>query len=54
MWIANSSSDDVSKFRVNDGVTLGTFSVGRTPVAVAFDGINLWVANTGSDSLSKR
>lgn len=30
-----------------DGTELGTFSVGNNPTAMAFDGENLWIANSG-------
>lgn len=31
----------------------GTFTVGTTPIGVAFDGANMWVANVGSNNLTK-
>jgi len=31
----------------------GTFNVGLSPVGLAFDGANIWVANYGSGTLSK-
>jgi len=34
-------------------VPLGTFTVGTNPVGVAFDGANIWVANAGSNNVSK-
>src|SRR5262245_25832364 len=32
----------------------GDFAVGESPIAVAFDGTNIWVANNGSNTVSKR
>jgi DNA-binding beta-propeller fold protein YncE len=32
---------------------LGTFAVGTQPVAIAFDGTNMWVANYGSNNVTK-
>ncbi len=32
---------------------LGTFNVGINPHAVAFDGANIWVANSISNTVSK-
>ncbi len=32
---------------------LGTFPVGTSPVGVAFDGANVWVANWGKGTVSK-
>jgi DNA-binding beta-propeller fold protein YncE len=43
----------VTKLRASDGKVLGTFSVGRGPEGVAFDGANIWVANLFSKSVSK-
>ena len=38
-------SDNVTKLRASDGSVLGTFGVESDPRAVAFDGVNIWVAN---------
>jgi hypothetical protein len=43
----------VTKLRASDGAYLGNFAVGNRPVQVAFDGANIWVANQGSDSVTK-
>jgi DNA-binding beta-propeller fold protein YncE len=51
--VANENSDDVTKLRVSDGALLGTFGVGDSPQGVAFDGTNIWVANAGSNTVSK-
>jgi len=34
------------------GATVATLGTGRSPFGVVFDGVNVWVANAGSDSLS--
>ncbi len=47
-------SPDVTKLRASDGANLGTFPVGTRPLGVAFDGANIWVANSGSSTVSKR
>ncbi len=47
------SSNNVTKLRAADGVLLGTFPVGDTPSAIAFDGASVWVANPDSGSVSK-
>jgi DNA-binding beta-propeller fold protein YncE len=39
--------------RASDGNVLGTFSVGGVPVSLAFDGVNMWVVNNGSGTVSK-
>ena len=36
-----------------NGTVLGTFAVGTNPSGIAFDGANLWVANEGSDTVTK-
>jgi len=47
----------VTKLRASTGAALGTFSVGKAPLGVAFDGANMWVVNSGAGlvygSLSK-
>ena len=40
--------------RAIDGANLGAFPVGTNPLGVAFDGANIWVANQGSNTVSKR
>jgi DNA-binding beta-propeller fold protein YncE len=32
---------------------VGTFSVGKDPQGIAFDGENLWVSNTESNTVTK-
>lgn|GEM_PF-5472132 len=43
----------VSKLRASDGAKLGTFSVGTSPLWCAFDGANVWVSNTGTNTVTK-
>lgn len=33
---------------------VGTYRVGSQPFALAFDGANMWVANYGENTVSKR
>ena len=35
------------------GKTLGTFQVGSAPLGIAFDGANIWTANSGDGTVSK-
>jgi len=53
VWIANFSSNNVTKLRANDGASLGTFTVGTSPSTLAYDGANMWVANTHSNNVTK-
>ena len=54
IWVANFSSNNVSKLRASDGAVLGTFAVGAGPSSgVAFDGANIWVTNGISNNVSK-
>jgi YVTN family beta-propeller protein len=43
MWVANHTSDTVTKLQVSNGANLGTFNVGINPWGVVFDGANIWV-----------
>jgi outer membrane protein assembly factor BamB len=43
-----------SVVRLNqDGSSAGTFQVGRNPVGVAFDGVDIWVANSNDNTVTK-
>jgi len=35
------------------GTILGTYTVGKQPNGMAFDGANIWVANEGTNTVSK-
>jgi hypothetical protein len=39
--------------RASDGAVLGTFNVGGSPVGIAFDGANIWVANRGDGTVTE-
>jgi len=41
------------KLKASDGSLVGTYSVGSYPIGIAFDGANIWVANNGSDNVTK-
>lgn len=43
----------VSKLRASDGEVLGSFPVGVTPNALAFDGEYIWVYNASDEALTK-
>jgi hypothetical protein len=53
IWVANSHSNNVTKLRASDGLTIGTFSVGTAPYGVAFDGASIWVTNMNTNTVSK-
>jgi outer membrane protein assembly factor BamB len=53
IWVANESSNNVTKLRASDGMVLGTYNVGRDPGSITFDGNNIWVTNYGSGNLMK-
>ena len=41
------------KLNASDGSNLGTFSTGTRPVALAYDGENIWVANRFSNNVMR-
>ena len=41
------------KIRASDGVVLTTYPVGLGPLGVAYDGVNIWVANSYDNTVSK-
>jgi sugar lactone lactonase YvrE len=53
VWVSDYGSGAVTKLRASDGTVVGTYSVGLSPMGVAYDGANVWVANQGSDSVTK-
>lgn len=53
IWVTGSESDYVSKVRSSDLAQTACFT-GRNPEGITFDGVNIWVANRGSDYLTKR
>ncbi len=53
IWVANSSSNNVTELVGSSGAAAGTFAVGTSPAGIAFDGANLWVSNSGSNTVSK-
>jgi len=44
IWVTESVSNTVSRWRVADGALLGRYPVGHYPIGMAFDGARLWVA----------
>ncbi len=53
IWVVNNSSNNVTKLNPSTGATIGTYPVGTSPIAVAFDGTSIWVANYGSSTVTK-
>jgi len=51
--VTNHDSYTVTKLRASDGNLQGTFNVGQGPRGVAFDGTNIWVANSGGNTVTK-
>lgn len=46
VWVVADGSDQVTKILASTGAIVGAYPVGESPVAVAFDGTAIWVANT--------
>jgi len=54
IWVAGCvENSQVNKVRASDGTVLGTFSVGRNPFALVFDGANIWSANSMDSTVTK-
>jgi DNA-binding beta-propeller fold protein YncE len=43
----------VTKLQASDGKVLGNYPVGSGPGGIAFDGQNIWVANSGDNNVTK-
>ncbi len=53
IMVLNYGSRSVSQIDPQTGKVVKTFTVGRSPVGLAFDGVNIWVANAGNNSVSR-
>jgi outer membrane lipoprotein-sorting protein len=57
MWVVNNHNcacpGTVSKVRVSDKTTLGTYPVGDGPIFALFDGSNVWISNRDSHNVTK-
>lgn len=53
MWTANYNNRTVSKIETATGVVVGTYPVGIAPSQLVFDGTNIWVVNSGSQTVTK-
>jgi sugar lactone lactonase YvrE len=51
IWVSNTNAT-VTRFRP-DGKPAGTFKVGLSPLYMAFDGVDIWVGNSGDDTVTK-
>jgi DNA-binding beta-propeller fold protein YncE len=41
-----------SRAAKKDGSILRTYGAGKDPFGIAFDGVNIWVANSGDNTVS--
>jgi hypothetical protein len=53
IWVVNSMSNSLSKFRPSDGALLGTYSLGHQAQLIAYDGANLWVTDSTTNTVTK-
>jgi hypothetical protein len=54
IWVAGwGINTNLFKIQPSDGTILGTYTVGTSPFGLAFDGHNIWVTNTGDETVSK-
>jgi hypothetical protein len=53
IWVANTTSNTVTKVRAVDAVVLGAFPVGNNPTKLTFDGANIWVSNSSTTTVTK-
>jgi len=51
--VAKHKHHTVTKLGASSGAVLGTFATGPSPDGVLFDGVNIWAANSGSNTISK-
>ena len=55
VWVTSQgfTSGFVFAVRASDGAPLGTFRTGQRPTGITYDGTNIWVANSGSNTVTK-
>jgi len=53
IWVTNGSNDHIIKLQASGGTSLCTFPVGSFPFGIAFDGADILVTNSGSNTVSK-
>jgi hypothetical protein len=53
IWVANHTSNSITKLQANDGTVLGTFAAGNGPQVAAFDGANIWIADYLGNNVTK-
>ena len=53
IWVANSSSNNLSELEASTGSPVNTIATGFSPSGVAFDGASIWVADLGSNQVLK-
>ncbi|MGB5014813.1 MAG: hypothetical protein WBO68_12370 [Pyrinomonadaceae bacterium] len=53
IWVANVTTNNVSKIRASDGTVVATYGVGNAPFGILFDGTNIWTANYNGHNVTK-
>ncbi len=53
VWVTQTSSSTVAKFRANDGLQVGSYPTQSNPFAMTFDGDYVFVCNQGSGSVTR-
>jgi YVTN family beta-propeller protein len=53
IWVANSTSNTLSKLDASTGSTVSTVATGFGPSGVVFDGASIWVSEFGSNGVLK-
>jgi YVTN family beta-propeller protein len=52
IWTCNGCLNTVTRFDASSGAVLATYPTGANPRAITFDGVNMWVANSGTNTLT--
>lgn len=53
IWVANYSTNNVTKLLAASGANEGTYSVESNPQGVVFDGTSIWVVNSQASTVTK-
>ena len=53
LWVVCNGDSTLVKLSPSSGTVVATYATGKGPFAVAFDGLNVWVSNFATNSVSR-
>ncbi len=53
IWVTSPNLGSITRLRVSDGATVGTFAAGPSSLRAAFDGASIWVTNFSENTVTR-